>query len=123
MKSLAARRAAQQRDVTTAVAALRIAHSRGFNQFEQLLADKSLAPIRGEPAFQELISQIALGWIESIATREVPSQGELRMVARAHVLRDEYREAADALRRALEIGGRMDDQIRTDLSVLSRHTP
>ncbi len=118
---LRAKRAAQQNDVDAAVAALRIVHSRGFNQFEQLLADPGLGPIKDEPAFKELISEIALGWIESIATREKPSQGELRMVARAHVVRDEYREAANTLRQALEIGGRMDDQIRTDLEMLSKH--
>ncbi|MGE4605757.1 MAG: hypothetical protein AAEJ52_03340, partial [Myxococcota bacterium] len=120
---LRAERAAHQRDVTAAVAALRIVYSRGFNQFEQLLADRGLEPIKDEPAFKELISEIALGWIESIATREVPSQGELRMVARAHVVRGEYREAAETLRRALEIGGRMDGQIRIDLEVLSTHAP
>jgi hypothetical protein len=120
---LRAKRAAQHNDVATAVAALRIVYARGFNQFEQLLADRSLWPIKDEPAFKELISDIALGWIESIATREAPSQGELRMVARAHVVRDEYDEAADTLRQALEVGGPMDDQIRTDLEVLSKRVP
>jgi len=118
---LRAESAAQRHDVAESVAALRAVYARGFNQFEQLLADRALAPIREEPEFKALIAEIALGWIESIATREKPSQGELRMVARAHVVRDEFPQAEAALRRALEVGGAMDAQIETDLGILENH--
>jgi hypothetical protein len=116
---LGAKRAAQSGDVDTAVAALRRAHQRGFNRFEQLARDPSLAPIAEHARFKAVISEIALGWIESIATRAEPSQGELRMVARAHVVREEYREASEVLRRALEIGGKLDAQLRRDLEALA----
>jgi len=118
---LRAKRAAQQGDGPAAASALRAAYERGFNQFEQLLGDSGLSSVHDDPAFKAVISDMAQGWIESIATREVPSQGELRMVARAHVVRGEYVQAAEALRRALALGGRMDDQIRTDIENLSNH--
>lgn len=114
-----AEKAAQQGDPDGAAAALRAIHARGFKQFDMLLRDPGLAPVRGDPKFQEVIREMAMSWIETIATREQPSQGELRMLARAHSVRDEYAESEAALRRALAIGGRLDAQLRIDLQHLA----
>ena len=113
---LRAKRAAQVGDAEGAAAAVRAAHARGYNRFEQLLTDPGLAPVQGSPAFQAVIHEIAAGWIESTRRKSDPTQLELRKLAHAHVAREEYREAAAALRRALERGGPGDAAIRTELT-------
>ncbi len=112
---LNAQRAAQAGDAEEAVRALRRAYARGFNLIEKLMRDPTLAPIRSHPDFKALIAEIAQGLIDSIGRRDRATQNELRMLAYAHALRGEYDQADTALRRALEIGGPLDAQLRVDL--------
>jgi hypothetical protein len=116
---LEAKRAARLGEAAEAAVAIRSAHDRGFNQFDQLLGDRAFAGVRDHAQFQVAIREMAQGWIESMGARENPSQGELRMKARAHVVREEFDEAIATLRRGLEIGGRMDAQLRLDLQALA----
>ncbi len=115
---LRAQRAAQARDAGTAVAALRAARARGYNRFQQLLADPALAPVQGNPDFQALVREMAGDWIESYARKGSLTQLELRTVAGAHVARGELREAVRLLERALEVGGPTDAQTREDIAAL-----
>lgn len=110
-----ARRAAQVGDVDGVVASVRAATARGYNRFDQLLAEPQLAPVRSSPRFRAVIDEMAAGWIASLGSRSDPSQGELRMIARAHIARREFRDAEAMLQRALEKGGALDDQLRQDL--------
>ncbi len=114
-----ARSAGRIGDAAGVVVALRAATDRGYNRFDQLLAEPDFAPVRQDPRFRALIDEIAAGWIESLGARANPSQGELRMIARAHIARREYREAEAALQRALQQGGALDDQLREDLTALA----
>jgi hypothetical protein len=115
---LRAKRAAQIGDVDTAVAGIRAAMARGYNRYEQLLTDPGFASVRGAPAFTAVIREIAAGWIEDGSRWQDPTQGELRKLASAHLVRGERDEAVALLRRALARGGPFDEAIRADLGAL-----
>ena len=115
---LRARRAAQAGDVEGAVAALRAAAARGYNRFEQVDADPVFDPLRAEPRFRAVVSEIAAGWIARGRSLEAPTQQELQMIAHAHWVRGERDAAIAALRRALALGGPRDPQIRADLAAI-----
>ena len=117
---LRAKRAAQVGDADGSVVEMRGAVARGYNRYEQLMADPAYAPVRSTPQFQALVSEIAAGWIESGRRKPNPTQLELRQIAFAHAVRGEYAEASEVLRRALDLGDRYDEQIRADLDELSR---
>ncbi len=117
---LRARRAAQQGDVETAVAELRRASERGIDRFLALESDPGLAPIRSEPAFRDLLSELAGRWIEVAQRRGVRTQAELRMLALAHLQRDELDQALAAFERALEAGGPLDPVVRAELAAARR---
>lgn len=113
---LAARRAAQAGDLDGAIRALREAWELGFNRFEQLQGDPTLAPLRGDPRFQALIHEIAGWWVDRFASQPDPTQLELRVLATAHLARGERAEALAALERALARGGPIDDRIRSEIA-------
>jgi hypothetical protein len=115
---LRARRAAQQGDVETAVAELRRASERGIDRFLVLESDPGLAPIRSEPAFRELLGELAGRWIEVAQSRGVRTQAELRMLALAHLQRDELDQALAAFERALEAGGPLEPVVRAELEAV-----
>jgi hypothetical protein len=115
---LRAKRAAQIGDVEAAVAGIRAAMARGYNRYEQLLVDPGFAPLHGTPAFTAVIHEIAAGWIAAGQRWRDPTQGELRKLASAHLVRGERDEAVALLRRALARGGALDDAIRADLGAL-----
>jgi hypothetical protein len=115
---LRARRAAQQGDVETAVAELRRASERGIDRFQVLESDPGLAPIRSEPAFRELLRELAGRWIENAQRRGVRTQPELRMLALAHLQRGELDQALAAFERALEAGGPLEPVLRAELEVV-----
>ena len=117
---LRAKRSAQAGDADGTVAAIRVAVGRGYNRYEQLLTDSAYAPVRGTHQFQAVVSEIAGGWVESLGRKENPTQKELHHLGLAHSVRREYAEASEALRRALDMGGRLDEQIRADLDELSK---
>jgi hypothetical protein len=120
---LRARRAALAGDGAAAAQALRAAQARGYNRFQQILSDPGLTSVRDHPAVQEVVRDMAAGWIESLLRKPDVTQRELRTVAQAHVVRGELREAEQVLRRALAQGGREDDRIRADLAKLARMVP
>jgi tetratricopeptide (TPR) repeat protein len=118
---LAARRAAQQGDAAAAVAALRRAADRGVDRFTMVMNDRGLAPIRNTPEFRALIYDMAGRWIERAARREDPSVPDLRVMAHAHIVREEYAEAEALLERALRAGGPFEPAVRSDLAAVRGH--
>jgi len=115
-----ARNAARSGDASAAAAALQAAADRGFNQFAQIYGDPGYDPVRDDPRFRAVVDRMAAGWIEKVAHREDPTQGELRMAALAHTARREYAAARRTLLRALEQGDAYDEEIRRDLDRLAR---
>jgi hypothetical protein len=117
---LRARRAAQEGDADTAVAELRHATERGIDRFTVLTGDRALAPIHSNPDFQELVREMAGRWIERARERGVSTQPELRMLAMAHLQRDEFAEAVTTYERALAAGGPLDPVVRAELESARR---
>jgi tetratricopeptide (TPR) repeat protein len=113
---LRARSAAQAGDVATAVAELRAASLRGVDNFWVLERDPGLAPIRAEPAFRELVREVAGRWIERASRRGLATQAELRFLALAHLARGELEAALAAFERALATGGPQDELVRAELA-------
>jgi tetratricopeptide (TPR) repeat protein len=113
---LRARRAAQEGDVEGAVAALRAAADRGIDRFMVLPEDPGLAPIRNAPAFRDVVREMAGQWIERARERGHSTQPELRVMAQAHLVREEYAEAVGLLERALRAGGPLDSVVRSELA-------
>ena len=115
-----ARNAAQSGDAAVAAVALQAAVDRGFNQFAQIYGDPAYDPVRNDPRFRAIVDGMAAGWIQKVAGRKDPTQGELRMAALAHIARREYDAARQMLTRALELGDAYDEEIRADLDRLAR---
>jgi tetratricopeptide (TPR) repeat protein len=113
---LRARAAAQAGDVETALAELRAATLRGVDNFLVLQRDPGLAPLRGEPAFDALVGEVAGRWIERATERGVTTQAELRFLGLAHRARGEHDLAVAALERALAAGGPQDARIAAELA-------
>ncbi len=113
---LRARRAAQEGDTATAVAELRAAEAGHAARFTVLLEDPGLRPLRGAPAFEALLAEMAGRWIERSRARGVESQPELRVRALAHQVRGEWELAAATLERALRVGGPQDELVRGQLA-------
>jgi protein O-mannosyl-transferase len=113
-----AKAAALRADAPAAVAAIRAAMARGYNRYEQLLADPAFQQIADDPEFRAVVRDIAAGWIEAGRGWEHPSQMELRKLASAHAVRGERDEAVALLRRALETPGPLEAEIRDDLARL-----
>jgi len=117
---LHARRAAQEGDVRTAVAALDMAVGRGLDRFTVVRDDPALAPIRDDPAFRQLIREMAGLWVERAHARGYDTQPELRMLGMAHFERGEYAEAIAAYEAALRAGGPLDSVVRAELIEVRR---
>jgi hypothetical protein len=115
---LSARRAARQGDATAAVAALRRAADRGIDRFMVLRDDPGLASIRDTEEFRALLYEMAGRWIERAGRREHPTPPELRVMAHAHLVREEVAEAEALLERALSAGGPLEPVVRAELAVL-----
>lgn len=120
---LDARSAAQRGDVSAAIPLLRRAEENHAARFSILLTDPGLAPIRRDPAFQELVREMAGRWIEKARRRGVTTQPEYRIVGLAHQVRGEYALAAEAFERALAIGGFQDDLVREELVRMRERMP
>jgi hypothetical protein len=113
---LRARRAAQEGDALAAVAELRTAEAGHAARFTVLLEDPGLRPLRGEPAFEALLAEMAGRWIERSLASGIESQPELRVRALAHQVRGEWELAAATLERALRAGGPQDELVRGQLA-------
>lgn len=115
---LAARAAAQRGDVAAAVTALRRAADRGIDSFMVLRDDPGLAPVRKTPEFRALLFDMAGRWIEVAGSRRDPTAPELRVIAHAHLVREEYADAEATLARALQLGGPLESVVRQELAAL-----
>ena len=113
-----ARRAALAGDSQGVIDALRGASEKGYNRLEELDGDPSWDIVRDHPEFRALLREIAAGWIDSMRRKSDLTQRELRLLARAYVVRGELPEALDALQRALEQGGALDPQIRGEIAAV-----
>jgi hypothetical protein len=100
------------------VAALRRAADRGIDRFMVLRNDPGLAPIRDTEEFRALLYELAGRWIERAGRREHPTPPELRVMAQAHLVREEYAEAEALLERALSAGGPLESVVRAELAAL-----
>jgi hypothetical protein len=63
---------------------------------------------------------VAGRWIERARERGVSTQPELRMLAMAHLQRDEFAEAVTSYQRALAAGGPLDPVVRVELESARR---
>ncbi len=113
-----ARRAALVRDSKGVIDALRRASERGYNRLDELDRDPTWDFVRDHPDFRALVREIAAGWVDTMHRKRDPTQRELSLLARAHAVRGELREALDALHRALERGGALDPQIRSEIAAV-----
>ncbi len=107
--------AARRRDADTAVRELRASAAKGLGHMARFSADPRFQPISRDPAFQELIDEIAGRWIEFARSRGLESQTWLRSTGQAHQVRGEYRDAIDCFERALRLGGPLHSAILSDL--------
>jgi hypothetical protein len=115
---LRARRAAQMGDVGAAIEALRRAETRGFANFMMLPNDPALAPINGQPEFHDFVRAMAGRWIERSRGWVHMNQAQLHLLAHAHMIRNEMKDAADALEQAIAAGGPQESVLRSELSEL-----
>jgi len=109
-------------DAERTVHALRILRERrGWNAFDSLLKDPVYARVREDPAFQELVRDLAGDWIRFL-DRPALTQRELMGLAEAHRVRGERGAEIRALERALEVGGPFQDQLRAILEAFRAET-
>ena len=120
---LKALRAAQLGDADSAIADLRAARALGFNRYEQLQSDPNFDPIRDDPRFRSLVSEMAGWWVERLSAVTDPTQIELRTLALARLARGERGRAIDALERAVARGGPLDARLRDELAELRAAPP
>jgi hypothetical protein len=120
---LRARSAAQQGDAAGAVQALRAAHQRGLGSFMGLAQDAGFAPIAGSPEFQTLLRELAQEFVEQNPPDARTDQSTWHLLAHAHLLRGDPREAARALAAAIRAGGLQDAVLRAELAELVAADP
>jgi hypothetical protein len=118
-----ARRAAQQGDAATAAEALRAAHARGMSDFMALTQDSGLAPIAGTPEFAAVLREMAQDLVDRTGDDAALDQSTLHLLAHAHLLRNDPREAARAFAAAIRAGGLQDAVLRGELATLVAADP
>jgi hypothetical protein len=115
---LQALRAAQAQDAEAAAEGLRGVADQNFVRFAHLLDHPSVAPIRNRPAIREAVREAAADWIAGARQRQVSTQAQLKLTGHAHLLREEYAQAAELFERALRAGGPHDASLRRQLEAL-----
>jgi hypothetical protein len=115
---LQALRAAQTQDVEAAAEGLRGVADHNFLRFAVLLEHPSFAPIRNQPAIRGAVREAAADWIASARQRQVSTQAQLKLTGHAHLLREEYAQAAELFERALRAGGPRDASLRRQIEAL-----
>jgi len=103
---------AAQGDVGAAIAALRQASARGHRDIEDYLRVPSLAALRGQPAFDAYLRELAALRVEKLRAIPRLTEGNLIFLARAHLLLGEPEAALAALARAREGSGNYEAEIR-----------
>jgi hypothetical protein len=111
-------RAAQTQDVEAAAEGLRGVADQNFVRFAVLIEHPSFAPIRKRPAIREAVREAAADWIDGARRRQVSTQAQLKITGHAHLLREEYDQAAELFERALRAGGPHDASLRRQLEAL-----
>ena len=115
-----AHRAAQVGDVDGAVEGLRAAMARGYNRLDQILGDPAYGPYLKDPRFASILDELANEWISRLSRNETPSQMELRVIAQAHIVLGELDLAERAIRKAIAVGGPLDERVEGDLEQVLR---
>jgi hypothetical protein len=118
-KTNRATRAALAGDAATAVALLEQAHARGYNRLDHLLLP-SYARIQSDPDFDRLKKQWAREWIERLSASGSPSQQELQVIAQGYVVLGDLEAARRYVRRAIDRGGPITENLHEDLAELDR---
>jgi hypothetical protein len=111
-------RAAQTQDVEAAAEGLRGVADQSFVRFAVLIEHPSFAPIRNRPAIREAVREAAADWIDGARRRQVSTQAQLKITGYAHLLREEYAQAAELFERALRAGGPHDASLRRQLEAV-----
>ena len=109
---LRARQAALEGDPERAVAALRRATPDLRRGVEGLLADDALARLRGAPAFEGFLREIAARSVADFARFGRLTEANLIKLAQAHLVLGDAEAARDALERALALQGLYQPEIR-----------
>ena len=115
---LAARRAASQGDVDTAVAAIEACRARGWDYYTYLLSHPAFEPVRSTAAFQALIARFADDLIDVETRRERKTQLDWRDLAEGYRIRGRPSDARAALEQGLAEGGPLDALLRERLEAM-----
>jgi len=110
---LRARRAAMEGDPQRAVEALRRATPDMRRGVEDLLSDDALARLRGAPAFEAFLREIAGRAVVHLGRFERLTEANLIKLAQAHLVLGDAAAARNALERALAMQGRYEPHIRS----------
>ena len=109
---LAARHAARDGDLETAIAELERIRALNWDYYGFLQNHPDFEPIRNKPRFQELIRAFAGDLIVRSSRARRLTQMDLKDIAEAHRLRGEVPEALAAAEQAAAIGGPLDATLR-----------
>jgi hypothetical protein len=106
-------------DQDRALAELRSAFERGFDRYDQLLADPSWQTLAGDPRYQALLAEMGARWIERLQAVANPTQIQLYNLAMAFSLRGDLQTTRRYLEAARERGGAFDAEIDRELRLLA----
>ncbi len=110
--------AGRRGDLAGVVALLRATSDGGASRFRELLIDGCFSPLRSDPEFQAFVHDAAGRWLETAYQMGVKSQSMLWVMADAHRLRGERRNARDLYVEAIALGGPLTPRLRQDLAAL-----
>jgi tetratricopeptide (TPR) repeat protein len=110
-------RAAREGDVRAAALAFQRAVDLGFSDLAALLEHRELAQLRREPAFRQVLRNLAAREIARLSQHDDPEQSELARLAGAYWVRGESGEAIRTLERALRQEGPFEEDVRALLRV------
>jgi tetratricopeptide (TPR) repeat protein len=111
---LEAQRTALRGDAPGTVRALRAAVAQGYDRFETLADGPVYDAVRRDPAFQQLLHEMATSWIEQSLKLEHATQADLLARAEAYAVLGDRTRAVTTLDEALRIGGPLDARARAE---------
>jgi hypothetical protein len=100
---LAAQRGALRGDAAATVAALRAAAARGYDRVEVLAQAPVYDAVRPDPAFQQLIREMAASWVKNSRALAHPTEADLRARANACRLLDDDACVRESLAEAARV--------------------
>jgi hypothetical protein len=115
-----ARRLALTGDAEGAVRALRAARARGYNRLDHLLSERGYDRIRSSSAFDTLVNELAIEWIERYEKIERPDQHEYRVMAQAYIVLGDLEVAIRKLEAGVEVKGPITETLREELEAVRR---